>query len=109
MIVRHVFLQDFRAAFLSAGKGANFSQEALELLYDHITESFEDYGSPYVLDVLTLCCDFNEQTAEQVAEQYNVPNCDEGESLSGVVEQYLKDSTTLVGKTRAGTFVFGEF
>lgn len=55
-----VCLNQFIQAFERAGRGKQFSCEGLEALYEHITELEDDIGKELELDVIELCCYFNE-------------------------------------------------
>ena len=96
----------FRDAFKSAGRADNFSYDALELLFDY----FEDIDPDMELDVVAICCDYSEDTPEDIANNYwdrdSVPE-DEDE-LREEVRKYLEANTSLVGETSTG-FVYANF
>ena len=93
-----IYLSDFRDAFHHAGRGKQFSYEALELLYDF----FEDIDLDYDLDVVAICCDFDEMDADEVRTAYDLESDTD-------VEDYLRYHTSLVGTTDEGFFVFQSF
>lgn len=93
-----IHLSDFRSAFHNAGRGEQFSYQALELLYDF----FEEIDPDYDLDVIAICCDFSEMDAEEVRQAYDLESDTD-------VEDYLRHHTSLVGKTDEGLFVFQSF
>ena len=84
----------FRDAFHSMGRAKQFSYDALGLLFDYLDEVDPDME----LDVIAICCDYAEDTAEGIAKNYGV---DETE-----VMDYLNDNTSVIGKTAAGTIVY---
>jgi len=55
---------DFIRAFEQAGRGDQFSREALETLFSYYDEFDEDIE----LDVVALCCDWTEESAEDALE-----------------------------------------
>ena len=50
----------FEQAFVKAGRGEQFSREALKALFEYIEELEEDTGEETELDVIGLCCEFTE-------------------------------------------------
>ena len=95
-----VSLTDFRDAFGNYDRLDNFSYEGLELLYD----MFEELDPDMELDVIAICCDFNEDTWQNIANNYSIvfdndALVDERENL---VIDYLQDHTLFVGKTDTG-------
>jgi hypothetical protein len=96
----------FRDAFRQADRQDQFSYEALNMLYEY----FEDCDPDMELDVIAICCDYSEDTAEAIANNYwdrgSVP--DDEEELRDQVREYLEANTTLVGETPTG-FVYLAF
>jgi hypothetical protein len=72
---------DFRDVFLRMGRKDNFSYEGLGELYDYLEMMDEDYE----LDVIALCCEYAEDTLENVLKEYNVDSIEE-----------LQENTTVV-------------
>lgn len=71
-----------------------FSYEALNALYDYLTE-FEENEVGHELDIIALCCDYNELSWEEVKQQYNFeldPDIDEHDELHDA----LNDATVIV-------------
>lgn len=93
-------LYQFRAAFGDMGRGDNFSYEGLEVLFDYLEEYEDSTGCPVELDVITLCCDFREESWATVAEDYsiNLDDCEDDEERINVVREYLQDNTMLCGE-----------
>ncbi len=92
---------DFKNAFLSI-RPENFSSDGLEILFDGLMEFEEDTGEEMELDVIALCCDFCEMTAEDVLKAYNI---DENEDVA----EFLNMNTWLIGETPQNTYVFRQF
>jgi len=69
----------------------NFSNEGLSVLFDFFTELEDSTGEPMELDVIAICCDFNEEPVSDVLENYGLDSVDE-----------LHDNTMVVGFTNGG-------
>lgn len=89
-----------------AGRGDQFSYEALSLLYDFL----EDTNPDYELDVIELCCEYIEQDWDDIASSYDIDlsDCRNDEDRKGEVLSYLECNTTVVGETNSG-FIFAQF
>ena len=97
----------FRDAFHQAGRGNQFSYEALGLIFDYL----EDCGSDVDLDVVAICCEFAEGHYSDIAEEnsIDIQDMDESEARSVVIE-YLQDNTSFVGETSdCCNFVYVQF
>jgi hypothetical protein len=57
------------------------------------------------LDVVAICCDYSEETVEDIAEMYNVETND-GYTQEEAVIGFLEDAGAYVGTTSTGTIVF---
>lgn len=98
-------LHDFRNSFQSHDR-TNFSYEGLAVLFDALEEYEQDTGCEVELDVIGLCCDYVEMTAEEVKDNYQ--DTEDWESI----EEFLTDHTYLCGSFMDGKdkkFVFQQF
>ena len=95
-----VSLSDFRDAFRDYDRADNFSYEGLELLYD----MFEELDPEIELDVIAICCDFNEDDWESIADNYSIEFDEEADDdeKENLVIDYLQENTLFVGKTDSG-------
>ncbi len=93
-------VHQFRDAFRNMGRGDNFSYEALGILFDFLEEFEEARGTTMELDVVALCCDFNEMSWREVADNYSVDlsACEDDDERANAVREYLKDSTIICGE-----------
>jgi hypothetical protein len=100
---------DFECAFVDADRKENFSYEALGLLFDYFESYEEETGQEIELDVIAICCEYNEDTIEDIIANYSidVEGLDEDEKIDAV-RDYLNDNTMLVGETATG-FVYLAF
>lgn len=104
-----VSLSDFRTAFLSMGRENQFSDAALRVLFDYIEGIEEDTGEQIELDVVALCCEYNELDYEEFASEYDDfkrPRQDDDEDdeeylerLKEAVHEYLNENTSFCGNT----------
>ncbi len=96
-------LSDFHDAFIRMDRKENFSREAREILFDYFEEIYPDME----LDVIAICCDFYEDSWEDVALNYSIDlsECSDDEEKEEAVREYLEDYTYIVGKTPSG-FVY---
>ena len=95
----------FRDQFHRAGRGDQFSDEGLGLLFDYLEEIDPDYD----LDVIALCCEYNEASYAEIAEMYDIDlNGVHEDKMSEVIMDYLSDNTAIVGETNSG-FIYQQF
>jgi len=97
----------FSDAFNQAGRGSQFSYEALGLLFEY----FEEIADPDMeLDVIAICCDYTEDDAVSIAGNYDIDIADmnEEEALEAV-QDYLNSHTSVVGTTSTGSIVYADF
>ena len=84
-----------RDKFVACGRD-NFSYEAYEALFEMLDEM-----ENYELDVIAICCDFNESTEDEIRVDYAID-----EDMD--VEQYLQDNTIAM-KLSNGDFLYQSF
>lgn len=103
-------LHDFRDAFRAHGRTENFSYLGLELLFNYLEELEEETGEEIELDVVGLCCDYCEDTADSIANDYSIdmPDATTDEERADIVRDYLIENTTIVGEM-VDSFVFAVF
>jgi hypothetical protein len=100
-------LSQFRDAFRDAGREIHFSYEGLGVLFEHLESLESDTGEEIEFDVIALCCEFAEDSAESIAKAYGV-EYDEDDDLEDSVKVFLEDEGALVGKVSGG-FVYRQF
>jgi hypothetical protein len=96
-------LNDFRNAFQRMDRGNQFSYEALELIYDYLEEIDPDSE----LDVIAICCDFQEMTPREIADAYGYEVEEDGNEMQNVLD-CLHDETSVIGTTDE-TIIFVNF
>lgn len=94
-----VSAHDFREAFRSV-RPNNFSYEALGYLFEYLEQFEQDTGEELELDVIAICCDFSEDTWQNIADQYGVDldGCDDDDEKQQAVADYLSDQGCFVAQ-----------
>ena len=105
-----VSFYDFERAFNDADRKDQFSYEGLAVLFDYLEQYEEDTGEELELDVVALCCDFYEDSLENIAANYSIDltDCEDEEEQAEVVREYLEDNGAFVGEVTGG-FVYRAF
>lgn len=82
----------------------NFSYEARELLFDYLEQYEEDTGEELEMDVIAVCCDYSEDSPEDIASNYDIDieGIEDEDEIKDVVLDYLNDNTQVVGETTSG-------
>lgn len=119
-IVQTINFSAFRRAFDLAGRSNQFSDSALEALFNHLESLSEDTGEAYELDVISLCVGYCEATADEVIHSYNLFDTMESQTEEEddeefedrkvmEVHKFLNKRTTLVQDNQGDTFLFVNF
>lgn len=98
----------FCDAFRDAGRNGSFTYEAKRCLFDYLEDYEEETGEAIELDVIALCCDYNEDNYEAIAENYRL-DLSECENPIDTVREYLEYRTMVVGEPSEGVFVYACF
>lgn len=87
-----------RDEFHLAGRGKQFSYEAMGWIFDY----FEEFDSTE-LDVVAICCEFSEDSFEDVASNYSIDisECEDDDEIRDAVLDYLNDKTSVVGSNES--------
>ena len=104
-------VHQFREAFRLAGRSDQFSYEGLEVLFDYLDELSKDIGEPVELDVVALCCEYDEDSIEGIIDNYNIDVSDadgDEDEIKTIVEEYLQDNTSVCGQVSDG-FIYAAF
>lgn len=116
----------FHDAFQSI-RPDNFSYEGLRVLYDwFVDQEYNDQDgitcNEIELDVIAICCDFNESTTDEIIEDYSLESDFRlerrkdsplltdwriyGDRETEELINYLNDQTMVCGQTDQGTIVY---
>lgn len=100
---------DFRRAFEQC-RPDNFSAQGLSALWEYLGEFEASTGEELEFDVIALCCDFSEDSTENIAAAYGIDleGLDDDEEKEQAVADYLSDNGAYVGHVSGG-FVYRDF
>lgn len=97
----------FRHAFQNMGRGEQFSYEALGLLFDYLEECEAGSDTEFELDVIGLCCDYSENTANEIISSYGLDDSGLNETeKQALVSDYLNENTFLIGETNNESYLY---
>jgi hypothetical protein len=100
-----ISMQHFVNEFADFNRAENFSCEAREMLFDYFEEYEESTGEEIELDVIAICCEYEENDYEYIAGQYSELEDDASEDE---VIEFLENNTQYIGKTSSG-LVYASF
>lgn len=98
-----VYFSEFRDYFHEI-RPDNFSYQALRILFDYLEEFEESTGEEVEFDVIAICCDFSEDSFENIADLYGIEldlETDEDEQKQQVID-FLQSEGTYVGDSING-------
>ena len=102
-------LSQFRDAFHKFGRQDNFSYEGLGALFAYLDDYEQSNGEELELDVVACCCDYAEDSYEQIADNYSLDLTEvDSDDMEKFVEDYLNEHSNVCGKV-AGGFVYAQF
>lgn len=108
-MIQTINLYDFIESFRRMDRGNQFTHAALSFIFDYIEEYEGSTGEQVELDVIALCCEWCEQSPEDIAVAYNLEICVSEENTLQTVLEYLHDETQVAGVTDAGNIVYVQF
>ena len=113
-IIQTVNFNVFCDAFYDSGRGNQFSHDAKRVLFNHLEQMSDECGINVELDVISICCEYEELHYNDVISKYyyiDVSEIDEDDeqALIDAVEDFLNDNTMICGKTEDDCFVFAQF
>ena len=90
---------DFINEFKAYERMDNFSIEGLRILFESLEEMAIDCKMNIEMDVIALCCEYNEDTLADIIDNHSidVSDCIDIEDVIETVEEYLLDNTFLCG------------
>lgn len=94
-----VNFSEFRDSFQEI-RPDNFSYEGLRHLFSWLEQYEEDTGEEVELDVIAICCDFSEDTFQNIADQYDfdLSQYETDEEKQEAVADYLSNQGVYVGE-----------
>ena len=79
---QNIDFNQFREAFYDAGRSDTFSLSSLEAIFDYLEENYTNYE----LDVIALCCEFREDTLEDLNDRYGLVDVADYTDSQGCIE-----------------------
>ena len=67
-----VYFNDFEKEFRDYGKEDNFSYEGLRALFGYLEQYETDCNTEIELDAIAICCDYTEDSIQNIAENYGI-------------------------------------
>jgi len=120
MIHIEVNFSRFCDQFSRMGRADTFSYEGKKVIFDYLEEA----GGDIELDVIALCCEYEESDLLEIVENYSLDlrldyDAESGQTLgeyidenedevTNVVRDFLNDHTSIIGETSSG-FVYACF
>ena len=92
---------DFHEAFNQCGRGNQFSNEGLDLIYDHLNDYELTEDSNIDLDVIAICCEFSEYDS---LKDFQYDYGDEYVSMD-----MIEDNTIVLQNKDSNSFVIEQF
>ena len=106
---------ELQTEFNRYNRSENFTPAGIRVLFDYLEEISEGSGEDIKLDIIGLCCDYSEDTFEDIAANYRIDltNCDgetieDEEEIKRIVLDYLNENTSVCGVTDT-TVVYAAF
>lgn len=106
-MIQTVNSNDFHNAF-NAIRPNNFTYEGLNRLFEYFEEIENDTGEAIELDVIAICCEYQESTIPEIIEAYDI-EIDYERNIYMQVMDFLEKHTSVVGDTEVNTIVFQQF
>jgi hypothetical protein len=109
-IVQTLTFRGFQEAFRRMDRQTQFTSEALRGLFNHLEQLSDDTGQDVALDVIAICCDYNEDSFLDVARNYDIDisECADDDEIRETVLDYLNDET-MVAWSDDDTVVYAAF
>lgn len=98
-IVKTFNENDFINEFKAYNRQDNFSIEGLRILFESLEQTAIDCEMNIEMDVIALCCEYNEDSIDDIIDNYGIDLSDESyDSKEELVTEYLQDNTYVCGQ-----------
>ena len=95
-----------QAEFNRCDRSENFTPAGVGVLFEYLEERSEGSGEDIKLGIIGLCCDYSEDTFEDIAANYRINLTDrdgktieDDEEIKSTVLDYLNEETVVCGVT----------
>jgi hypothetical protein len=107
---QRITFADFIDAFRAHGREAQFSYAAKKAMFEYLEELEEETGEQIELDVIGLCCDFQESSVDDIISDYGLDasGCESDDDRRRLVGEFLNDRTDVIWWD-GDTFLFRAF
>ena len=97
---------ELQTEFNRYNRSENFTPAGIRVLFDYLEEISEGSGEDINLDIIGLCCEYSEDTFEDIAANYDIDLSDrngepveDDEEIKRIVLDYLNENTSVCGVT----------
>lgn len=99
-IVKTFNENDFINEFKAYNRMDNFSFKGLRILFESLEQTAIECGMNIEMDVIALCCEYNEDTMQDIINNYDIDltDCISADDVLETVEVYLYDNTFVCGQ-----------
>lgn len=103
-----VYFDDFASAF-NRIRPDNFSRAGLRALFEYLENWENDTGEELDLDVISICCDFSEETIGRIIDGYSIDmDGVDDDDKEQVVADFLMNEGSYVAHVDGG-FIYRNF
>lgn len=104
-----VTFSSFCDAFRAYDRNEQFSYAAKRALFDYFEEYEQNTGEAVELDVIAICCEYIEDTIDDIIKNYSIDVSDiDEDGQAYFVEEWLQQHTTVVA-TVGDSIVYAQF
>lgn len=99
-IVKTFNENDFINEFKAYNRMDNFSIKGLRILFESLEQTAIDCGINIEMDVIALCCEYNEDSLYDIVSNYDLDVTDlaNDDLVAEFVAEYLQDNTYVCGQ-----------
>lgn len=105
MIIETITETKFMDAFFRAGRGKQFSYDALECLFEYYDSLNDDINEGYELDVIGICCEWTESNPEEFLKDNGI-ELEEGEEPYQKAIKELDSSSITYFELKSGSILY---
>mgnify|MGYP003609273285 CR=1 FL=1 len=106
---------ELQVEFNRYDRSENFTPAGVRVLFDYLEEISEGSGKDTKLDIIGLCCEYSEDTFEDIASNYRIDltdryggTIDDDEEIKRIILDYLNENTVVCGVTES-TAIYAVF
>jgi len=107
---QRISFSDFLDAFRRHGREDQFSYKAKEALFEYLQDLEEATGKPVELDIVGLCCDYQEDDTDTIIDEcgLDASDCEDDNDRRVLVVEFLEEHTTIIWSS-GDTFLYQQF